>query len=365
MVRPRPSRPRWQGTGKRSGTTQAVRGARVISNRVDTPTAFGRGSAASITPICISRSVAGLENDLRSGPHEYLYNGYQTGAVRQDSSRLIATDLRRLVRRRGSLLVLERAMLLEYFWRVGVPYAEALCWLRRFGLAVAYTSDVDKTPATGSSFTYTSFAVNGINPLIIVCIGMASTTATVSSVAVSAGLTASTPVEVKTVRDSDAYTSIWAIPAPSGTGTITVTLSASVPWQSHAILLANADQRIPCPTEDAVTATDPGGIFSSLSLTPTNLTNEDASVGFASLTVAGEPSGFLPNQTFLNTTTSVNSTGGYRLGFGSVTSNYISVNGFKAMVAVRVIGAYLSTRVGPVRRARRAGWSVSSPGSFF
>src|SRR6187549_1089896 len=139
-------------------------------------------------------------------------------------------------------------------------------------MAVAYVSDTDKTPTTGSSFTYTSFAVSGTNPVILVCIALDSTTATVSSVACSAGLTSGTPVEVKTQRSTGGNTatwvSIWAIPAPSGTGTITVTLSASVPWQSNAILLSGADQTTPCPGADAGSAS--GSTPSPLSVTPAN-----------------------------------------------------------------------------------------------
>src|SRR3990167_5047031 len=109
-------------------------------------------------------------------------------------------------------------------------------------MAVAYVSDVDKTPATGSSFTYTSFAITGTNPVLLVLIGLDSTTATVSSVVLSAGLSGGTPVEVKTQRKDRMYGSIWAVPAPTGTGTITVTLSASVPWQSNAIVFRSEER---------------------------------------------------------------------------------------------------------------------------
>lgn len=208
-------------------------------------------------------------------------------------------------------------------------------------MSVAFTSDVDKTPATGTSFTYTSFAVTGTNPVILVLIALSSTTATVSGVAVSAGLTAGTPVEVKTQRNTSSggttYVSVWAIPAPAGTGTITVTLSDSVPWQSNAVLLSGANQATPCPLSDAVSGITDNA--ATISLTPTNVTADDASIGAGANTLAGDATTYTPNQTFLNATTAINMTAGYRIGIGSVVAGWADNNGIKAAVAVRVAAA--------------------------
>lgn len=207
-------------------------------------------------------------------------------------------------------------------------------------MAVSYTSDTDKTPATGTSIAYTSFAVSGTNPVILLLIALNSATATVSSVVLSAGLTGGTLVEVITIRNTqganNTYLSIWAIPAPTGTGTITATLSASVPWQSNAILMAGADQTTPCPGADAVTAT---GVTNPLTVTPANLTANDAAVGIGANGNDGDAPTFNQTQTFNNNTTTINAAAGYHLGTGAVTVTWGTPSSVDAMAAVRVAAA--------------------------
>ena len=207
-------------------------------------------------------------------------------------------------------------------------------------MAIAYVADTDQAPATGSSFTYTSFAVSGTNPVIIVLIALDAATEVVNSVAVSAGLSAGTPVEVKALRSSSGlsktYVSIWAIPAPTGTGTITVTLSGSVPYQSNAILLSGADQTTPCPTGDAVTAT---GATNPLSVTPTNLTANDAAVGAGANAEDGDAPSWDQTSTFNNNTTAVNMAGGYHLGTGAVSCTWGIAAGTDVIIGVRVVDA--------------------------
>lgn len=210
-------------------------------------------------------------------------------------------------------------------------------------MAVAFTSDTDKTPATASSFTYTSFAVSGTNPVILVCIALFSPgtgTFTVSSVVVSAGLTAGTPVEVKNIQTSaganGTFISIWAIPAPSGTGTITVTLSGSTAYQSNAILMSGADQTTPCPAADAASTS---GVTNPLSVTPANLTANDAAVGMGGNGNDGDAPTFQQTQTFNNNTTSINAAGGYHLGTGAVSVNWGTASSIDSLVGVRVAAA--------------------------
>lgn len=219
-------------------------------------------------------------------------------------------------------------------------------------MAVAYTSDFDFTPATGTSIQKTSYAISGTNPVVIFAIALKSTSATVSSVAVSAGLTSGTPVEVKTLRDGDnildSYVSLWAIPAPSGTGTITATLSASVPWQANLILFSGAHQTTPCPTGDAVSVDTN---TTTMTLTPTNLTANDAAVGIGANTDGDNPT-WNQTQTFQNNTTAVNAAAGYHLGTGSVSITWGST-GSQVMVAARIQEASggattISTGVGSV-----------------
>ena len=207
-------------------------------------------------------------------------------------------------------------------------------------MAVAYTSDTDKTPATGSSFSYTSFTVSGSNPVIIVLIGLDSTTATISSVAVSAGLTAGTPVEVITQRVGRAYTSLWAIPAPSGTGTITVTLSASVPWQSNAILFSGADQTTPCPTGSG--NAEVGGTIDgdTLGVTLANLTANDAAVGIGANAGFGDNPLHDQTRTFAGNTTNVNASTGYHLATGVISCSWGAFPvGNAAYVGARIVAA--------------------------
>lgn len=209
--------------------------------------------------------------------------------------------------------------------------------------AVTLTSDVDKSPTTGSSFTYTSFAVSGTNPAIAVLIGLASDTATVSSVAVSAGLSAGTPVEVGTARSASGttktYLSIWCIPAPSGTGTITVSLSASVAWQSNAQLWAGAHQTTPCPTGAGNVDSASGITPNPLTITLSNLTTDEAGIGIGCQNTDGDAPTFGPTETFNNNTTNINCAAGYRTGAGAVTTTWSSASSSDTLLAIRMVPA--------------------------
>lgn len=205
--------------------------------------------------------------------------------------------------------------------------------------SVAYISDADKAPATAASFTFTSYAISGTNPVVVLLIALAGTIAaeTVSSVAVSAGLTAGTPVEVKKLQTSaSVIVSIWCIPAPTGTGTITVTLSASLAYQANAILMQGADQTTPCPLADGVTA---AGITNPLTVTPTNLTANDAAVGAGGNAGAGDAPTFNQTQTFNDNTSAVNMAGGYHLGTGAVTVTWGTPDAVDTLVGIRVVAS--------------------------
>jgi hypothetical protein len=207
-------------------------------------------------------------------------------------------------------------------------------------VAATYISDADQTPATAASFTYPSFAVSGTNPVILVLTAVASVAGqTVTNVAVSAGLSG-TPVAViafsNTVVSLTSYLSIWAIVAPSGTGTITVTLSASAAYQSNAILFQGADQTTPCPGADAVSAQ---GVTNPLSVTPANLTANDAAVGIGCNATDGDAPTWNQTQTFNNNGTAVNAAAGYHLGTGAVTVTWGTPSTTDTLVAVRVAAA--------------------------
>lgn len=205
-------------------------------------------------------------------------------------------------------------------------------------MAVSYTSIVSQTPATASSFTYTSYVVSGTNPVILVLINVNHTADVIpaNAVTVSAGLTG-TPVEIVTGRSNASLLSIWAIVAPSGTGTITVTLSESRAYQSSAILVNNADQTTPCPLGDAI-FTPGDGILTTLVAAPTNLTANNLVV---SLGGSGSPNitGLDHTSIFLDVTTLPYTRIGYHAGTGSVSMTYSFAVTSMSLAAVRIVEA--------------------------
>lgn len=174
---------------------------------------------------------------------------------------------------------------------------------------------------TQTSHIFTGVVTSGTDPVIILPIALNSLTATVSSVVVSAGLTAGTPVECKTVRNGTTYLSLWAIPAPTGTGTITVTYSGSVEYRVDAILLQGAHQTTPCPAADAVTASANGsGDPNPLSATAANLTANDMAVAVGANSITGDaPTLDSPGtETFNYNAGTLNAAMGYHAGTGAM-----------------------------------------------
>jgi hypothetical protein len=214
-------------------------------------------------------------------------------------------------------------------------------------MAATYKSDADATPATGTSIAYTSFNSTGTNPVAMLLIALASDTVTVSSVVCSAGLTSGTPSEIGTRRSTiggsgvgpKTYLSIWAIPAPSGTGTLTATLSGSVDWQSNLILLEGADQTTPCPTGAGNVGGADGSTPNPLSVTLGNLASGDIGVGIGAQNSSGDAPTFGQMQTFNNNTTNINAAAGYRSGAGAVTVTWGGADFSDTLLVVRVVAA--------------------------
>lgn len=177
-----------------------------------------------------------------------------------------------------------------------------------------------------------NITVSGTAPLLVVEVGLDSTTATVSSVSWSG--TSGTALEVKNVRSGTAFNSVWAIPAPQAiAGTVTVNKSAaSINHQVDVTCFQNTDQTTPCPTGDAVTTT----LNTGVTLTPTNLTAADATTGSGVNTVAGNPTGITPNSRYFNTTTSINIEAGDNTGTSGITLTTLGT-GSVAGVAVRIV----------------------------
>lgn len=208
-------------------------------------------------------------------------------------------------------------------------------------MAVAFDAVANVSPATGSSFNI-SITAPSTNPVIVVGIGLESTTATVSSVSWSLG--SGTTVEVLTARKSDAFASVWAIPAPTaGAGTISVTLSASVAYQAGAETFTGAHQTTPCPGADAVAST-PTGAPANVTITPANLAANDASFGIGVNTVANNPTGVTANDRFKNSTTNVNIQVGDSSGTGALTATYSDSSDNRACVGVRIAEAAAGTK---------------------
>lgn len=218
-------------------------------------------------------------------------------------------------------------------------------------MAVTVTSTTGKTPATGSSFTYTSFAITGSNPAVVIMVALSSDTATVSSVACSAGLTcadggagANNGFELGNLRSSSGdtpvtYVSAWVLVNPSGTGTITVTLSASSAWQSAAFLCAGAHASTPCPTGAGNVGTATGISPNPLTITLGNLTTGEIGIGIGAQSTTGDDPAVGPTETFSDNTTNVNFSVGYRSDAGAVTCTWSSASSNDSLLVVRVVAA--------------------------
>jgi hypothetical protein len=209
-------------------------------------------------------------------------------------------------------------------------------------MAVAYVSDTDSGPAIGTSIVWAGFAVSGANPVIVLAIALSGSASaeTVTSVVCSAGLTSGTPVEVNRLQaNSGTIVSIWKIPAPVGTGTITANLSASMAHQACALLLQGADQTDPCPIADATNAS--GVSPDPLTVTPANLTANDAVVACGANALAGDNPRFnnpsYTGEIYHDNTSDVNIAVGYHLGTGAVAVKWEGgPHAASALVGVRV-----------------------------
>lgn len=191
-------------------------------------------------------------------------------------------------------------------------------------MAVAYVSTKTITPATGTGNTSSSWSVpSAINPAIIVYIST-QTSCTVSAVSWSLGSGTTVQVAATSFAGSDTFSFIWKIPAPvAGSGTFTVLLSTSVPYQISADLFSGADQSDPSPNADADTDTGFDGV--AFTLTPTNVAATDAMAAMTAHTQTGDSAGWTTGTTsYENNTTVVNMLTGYTIGSGSMTSAALS-----------------------------------------
>lgn len=168
-------------------------------------------------------------------------------------------------------------------------------------MAVAETAFVNAVPVTGTSITSPSITTPATNPVLVVSVGLDSATAVVNSLTLTGF--SGTSSEVKNVRNGNTFVSIWVVAGPTAStaGTVKANLSASVPAQLTVTALSGADQTTPCPTTDAQTASDTGaGSQINRTVTPLNLTANDATVGAAYNTVAGNWTSVTTNSRYVD-----------------------------------------------------------------
>jgi len=201
-------------------------------------------------------------------------------------------------------------------------------------MAVAFSTNVTQVENFNGSVAK-NITVSGANPVLIVDIAINDATATVTSVTWSLG--SGTTVEVKTARGTEAFASVWAVPAPApGAGTLTYNLSATKNNTGNISLYTGADQTTPCPLADAVSSV---AQLTSETLTPANLTASDAAAGHCVATVSGDVTGVTPNQDFLDIGADMDMGAGHANGTTGVTFAYADTSSHSAKVAVRIAAA--------------------------
>lgn len=220
--------------------------------------------------------------------------------------------------------------------RLLLALALVLLWSSSADAAVTYAGEHEsnRNNGSGSSFVSTNpMPISGTRPCVAVLIALNSATVTVSSVTFGG---TGTPVEVATHRNGTTYLSIWSIPSPSGTGSITVTPSSAVELDFDALLFNDCDPTTPIAGGD-VTYAD-GAAVSSLTSHANNLTANDATAGLAGLSVAGDVSSMSPNQVEIGTSTGINYLTGYATGTSDCTANFASTTGSSKLsfAAVRI-----------------------------
>lgn len=197
---------------------------------------------------------------------------------------------------------------------------------------------VPGVPGTGG--TSASWTLSGANLGIFLSIATFDGTNTQTVSVVSWSLGSGTPIQVgETSRGGGSHIFLWVIPAPTaGAGTYTVTLSQSQQYQITATYFTGCHQTTPAPVGDIVTVNVDG---SPATLTPTNLTANDASYGGGG-SDSNDPSGVTPNETYSNNTTAINLQAGYATGVTGVTFAWTAVGAGQAIAVTRIAEAATS-----------------------
>lgn len=181
-------------------------------------------------------------------------------------------------------------------------------------MAVAFGSAVSVTPSTGTQTAASpSITTPASRPIVIVCIGLASPTVTVSSLTITGF--GGTPSEVISARHAEwvpggqALGSVWMIDAPTANtaGTVRGVFSASVAYQMAVMTFSGVAASDPVPIGDAQTSI----AAADLTLTPTNMVAGDFCAGLSANANSQDMTALTPNATFTDNTTAVNIAAGY------------------------------------------------------
>lgn len=185
-------------------------------------------------------------------------------------------------------------------------------------MAVAYSGTNKAARGTSSAQATASITVSGTNPVLLIgiAIDISGGNPTINSVTFGG---TGTPTVVKDLTAGTVRTAVYCVPAPSGSGVITLNLSASKPVQLDVALFTGADQSNPCPTGDVASNQSTTGGQTIGPLTPTNLVSGDASFGAQGHTIATDATGVSPNNISSDSTTTVNYQDGYATNTTGVT----------------------------------------------
>lgn len=207
-------------------------------------------------------------------------------------------------------------------------------------MPAAFGTIVNVVPGTGvNTGASPSITTPATNPVVIVKVGLkdAGLTVVVSSLTITGfGGTASEVVFVRNAVGGEAV-SIWKIvaPTPNTAGTVQANLSSSEPFQMTVETWSGAHQTDPSPTGDAVTSVD---ATNPHTLTPTNLTADDASSGAEGNGGAMDLSAVSPTSDYLDNTTAINFGAGHATGTTGVTFAGTGSNVY-VKAAVRIVAA--------------------------
>jgi hypothetical protein len=180
-------------------------------------------------------------------------------------------------------------------------------------MAVASSASANISPATTTNSLVT-ISCGGLSPTIIGAVAISSATITVTSATWSLG---GTPAQVSSSRSAgNVLVSIWAVPAPTtGNGSFRFGYSASGHVNGIITCYTGANQSTPSAAADRVTSVS---VSTNITLTPANLTANDATFLLAANVTNGNWNSTTPSQLNVDNTNSPGYIAGYATGTAGV-----------------------------------------------